>query len=169
MVQAFSNEAPWRRSRIVVPVANPAAGADWSFTVPAGHVYRLVSVFAQLVTSAVVANRQALLTVTDGTGTFLRLPAAAVQAASGTVTYSWMAGGVAYLSLPASQAAFLPDLNLMPAWGLASSTALIDVGDQWSGIRLHVIDTTVKDAGVDIDAIPDVIVEVLAPSANGAS
>ena len=71
----ISGEALWRRVRRLVPVTSPAAGADWLTTVPAGHVYDLVSVQEQLVTSAVAGTRNARLQVNDGVATFLDLAA----------------------------------------------------------------------------------------------
>ena|SRR5437870_7986383 len=158
-----SGEAPWRRSRIVQGVASPAAGADWSATVPAGHLWRPFTVTAQLLTSAVVANRQPVLVLGDGTNPFAFLTAPAVQAASGTVIYTW-ANVDTFVSLGSRQVAALPDIELPPGWTIGVSTALLDVGDQWSAIRLGLIDTIERWGNLDVAADPDVVY-VLAPEA----
>lgn len=74
----------------VAATANPAAGSNpATVTVPAGKRWLLMSIYNQLVTSADVANRRALLTVTDGTNTINRPRAGADQTASNTIDYSF--------------------------------------------------------------------------------
>lgn len=159
----YSGESAWRRSRIVLPVASPAAGADWSLVVPAGHLYQLHSVFAILTTSAVVANRLPRLAVSDGVASFLELPAAAVQAASAVVRYSWAGEASSFVAGGSALGALVP-LDLIAGWFLGPLTSLIDVGDQWSGIRVYVTDVTVRGGEADIGAVPDLVVEVAAPA-----
>lgn len=160
MTSEISGVAPWRRSRIVLPVAAPAAGADWTLIVPAGHLYRVLSVYAQLVTSAVVNTRVARLALGDGVRTFLDLPPAASQAASLTRRYAW-APGVSGSSQGTGVESYLPDVTLSAGWTIGSVTDLIDVGDTWTGILLNVIDTTARDGSISIDSIPDLVVEVV--------
>lgn len=156
----FSGEDRWRRSRIVVPVPQPAAGADWSLAAPAGHLYQLVSVIATLTTSAAVATRAARLVLGDGNATFLHVPAATTQVASLARRYGWWATGQV-LAVGSDIESPLPGIALQTGWTIGSATDLVDVGDQWSAIRLHVIDTTVRDGATDIDQLPDIIVEVI--------
>lgn len=116
-------------------LGNPAAGADWASA--QGATRQLISVFAQLVTSATVANRLPALQVVDAAAhVVLKLPAAAVQAAGATETYVW---GV---SLPFSSA---NNQNLTPlpgglvvanGWSIQTVTAALQAGDQWSAIVL---------------------------------
>lgn len=160
MGQGVSGESSWRRSRIVQGVTSPAAGADWSQAVPAGHLWQLLAVTATLTTSAVVANRSAKLILGDGTNTFLTIPAAVVQAASLGGVYSW-AVGANPASLGAVQLGPLPDLVLPPAWTIGVSTALLDVGDAWTAIRLHLVDVTARRGRIDLDTVPDMIVGVV--------
>lgn len=160
MGRSYSGETAWRRSRIVVPVASPAAGSDWSLTVPAGHVYRLVSIYGELVTSAAVATRVPFLTVSDGVSAFLKVPPFASQVASLTRRYAWFpeSGGDATGLGIASP---FPGLALVAGWSLAAATDLLDVADQWSSVRVCVEDTTVQDGSVDIDGLPDLLVEIV--------
>ena len=156
----ISGEAPWRRSRVVQGVASPAAGADWSTTVPAGHLWRLFSVTAQLVTSAAVANRQPVLVLGDGTNPFAYLTAPAVQAAGATVIYTW-ANVDTFVALGARQVAALPDLELPPGWTIGVATALLDAADQWSAVRIGLADTTTRFGDLDLAASPDVVYAIL--------
>lgn len=165
MGQPISGERPWRRSRQIIVGAAPAAGADWSVTVPAGELWELRSVFAQLVTSAAVATRGARLVVNDGTAAFLTLPAPATQAASLTGTYTWAPHGP-QLALAQANIGFVPELSLMPGWSIASSTAAIDAGDQWTAPRLYVVRTTVRSGDIDLGELPELVV-AMGPMAAG--
>lgn len=160
MVRGVSGESTWRRSRIVLPVASPGAGLDWSLTVPAGHLYQLLAVTATLVTSAAVANRAVGLVLSDDRNPFLTIPAGAVQAASLTGIYSW-AVGANPATLGIRSIAPIPDLILPTAWSLATSTLLIDAADQWSAVRLHLLDVTARRGRLDLDTVPDMLVGVV--------
>jgi hypothetical protein len=159
----ISAEAAWRRSRIVVPVASPAAGADWRLTVPAGHVYRVASVAAQFVTSATVATRVPFLTFSDGNATFLQVPPFASQAASLTRQYAWFPESGGDTTAPGI-ATPMPLLALQAGWTIGVATTAIDTTDQWSAVYLLVLDTTVRAGDVDIDSLPDLIVELVGPN-----
>lgn len=121
----------------VVSVANPAAGAEFTITAPGDQFWRVVSMRFVLVTSAVVANRTPRLNVSDGTDIYASVRADAVQAAGVTLTYSAIegvigrqnVGGVANINWPTR------GQMLQPGHQIASSTDLIDVGDQYSAIR----------------------------------
>lgn len=160
MAVPVSGETTWRRSRIVVPVATPAAGADWSLTVPAGHVYHLVSLYGQLVTSAAVATRIPRLSFTDGDSVFLDLPPFASQVASLTRRYAW-APAVSGTALGNSILSYLPDLDLPAGWTIASVTDLIDAADAWTSVKLLVRDLTVRGGANDLDAMPDLLVSLV--------
>jgi hypothetical protein len=155
----ISGELAFRRSRIVYRPAAPAAGADWSAVVPAGHTWRIIAIGATLVTSAAVATRVVHMAFNDGHGTYIRVPAQASQAASLTRYYAWFpeSGGDATgsgISTP------LPDGGLMAGWSVGTITELIDVADQWSNIALLLRDTTVKGGDINIDEIPELIVQL---------
>ena len=128
-----------RYSVRTISIANPAAGADWSISVPAGMQWRLRSVRAQLVSSATVANRAVNLSLKDDAGNVIALlPAPAVQAASLTNSYTF-AQGASALSVGTSQSAAAPkDMVLGDSYTIASSTGAIQAGDQWSLIWLQV-------------------------------
>jgi len=70
--------------------ADPAAGANpAAVTVPAGKKWKLFTARCQLVADATVVNRNALVTVTDGTTTVAAFRAAFNQTASTTVEYTF--------------------------------------------------------------------------------
>src|SRR6266851_3396315 len=63
-----------------ISVSTPAAGADWSQTVPTGARWVVTALAAQLVTAVAAGTRAPRLIVDDGTTTLFELPAAATQA-----------------------------------------------------------------------------------------
>lgn len=120
-----------------VGVSNPAAGADWTYTVPAGATYRLVSAFATLATSASVANRVPELIIDDGTHSLSGSLMASPQTAGVTDTYTWGSGLPLSAALSAANTAPLPQsLTLAAGWRVRTSTSGIQAADQWSTIRL---------------------------------
>jgi len=157
----ISGERPWRRVRRVIAGPAPAAGADWSVTVPAGKVWRLVSVQATLTTAVAVANRSPRLIVGDGDATFLTIPPVAVQAASLAGVFDWLEHGSAYTTAP-DQVLSLPALVLEAGWTVGTSTTAIQAADQWSAQQLLVLETDVKGGAVDLGSLPDLTVEVVA-------
>ena len=160
MPHPFSGQTPWRRARVSVPVADPAAGADWSAQVPAGVLWRPVAVRATLITSADVADRLPVLAVDTGNGTFLSIPATAVQAASLAWLYSWPVHGNAY-QVTTYAVAGIPELVLQAGWSLGVATDNLQAADQWSGITLHVVETQIRDGSVDVADIPELVVQIV--------
>lgn len=121
-------------------VAQPAAGADWSYRVDGGTWQRIQLVRALLTTSVVVANRAPVFSISDPDGLpFWQWAPTAAQAAGAALAYSaaplggladHVAGGVSDFSIPS--------LWLPAGWSFRVTTALLDAGDQWSAIRLVV-------------------------------
>lgn len=157
----YSGESPFRRVRRIVSGNAPAVGADWTVTVPAGFTWRLVSVIADLTTSAAVANRDPHFTVSDGTTVFEIVPPSAMQAASLTRHYIWFPGADA-IAIGAGICQAIPELVLPAGFVVASNTVALDVGDQWTKPVLHVIETTVRDGSIDLGDVPDMVIEVVA-------
>lgn len=118
-------------------VANPAAGADWTYPVPAGVQQTLISVRAVLTTSAAVANRFPVLRITSPTGQILAdVSALAAQTASTTVTYVWMAGAPANNVNNVQQMTLPNGLRLLGGSTMQTITSGIAAGDQWSAITI---------------------------------
>ena len=127
----------WTR---VVTNPAPAAGANWTITVPAKVHWRVISLRTALVTSAAAANRVAQLVVDDGptnTNTMFSMVPSVVQTATQTTIYNW-AGGLAPRNLVLAgssiqQFSELPiGLEVMAGWRIRVSTTAIDATDAWS-------------------------------------
>src|SRR6266487_810854 len=113
--------------------ANPAAGAEFSQTVPAGQTWLLYAVRAQLITSIAVANRRPSLFIDDGTNNIMKLYVNQQQAASLTINFDWVAGiGINQNQFGTDVLAALPyPLYLPSGYRIRSSTDNIDVADDW--------------------------------------
>lgn len=163
MQAQLSGQRAWRRSYRTVTVPSPAAGADWSYAIPAGEYWDLISVYAQLVTSVTVASRYPSLIVGDGVVTFARSAATGSQAASLTGLNLWVPGAT-----PSSQNNVnrgpLPTTYLGEAETIGSLTDNIQAGDQWSGIYIRAIVTTWKSGPVDLNDLMPQQVVVVEPS-----
>lgn len=131
-----------------VDVANPAAGVEWSLTVPVGQRYRLETLFFLFQTSAVVANRIAKIDIKNASGGIVweggnqsALAASGVYRVSGLRLgpYAQASGGGVPIQVP------LPDLWLPPGFVVTTNTGAIDVGDQYSVIRLMVTPSSDAD------------------------
>jgi len=125
--------------QLLVTTGNPAAGADYTITVPAGKYWRIVSHTAQLVTDANVAARNYKFIIDDGTTPVFETGGSGTgQAATSTCQYTVSPLAVMEAVSPAS-AVFknfaIPEMVLAPGWRLRVLTGAIQVGDQWSNIR----------------------------------
>jgi len=122
-----------------IQVANPAAGADWTFTLPPQQRLRVDSFNAVFTASAAVANRLVQVIVDDGVNTVWTddLPAAitASQVINVSVTQTSIPTGAVTTVL---HAVIPPGVILPGNWRLRTSTAAIQAADQWSAIWLNV-------------------------------
>jgi len=126
-----------------IAITNPAAGADWSVTVPTGARWELVSASMLYTASAVAANRQPRLTVDDGTNIVFEGPSVAAITAGLAIRESWGAGAggpvSADITTGGAVSSGLPnDLYLEGGWRVRSSTGAIDGGDTWTAGSLYV-------------------------------
>lgn len=137
----------------VFKLANPIAGADIAIPVAPGTVWKIVSIQAQLVTSAVVGNRVVGMAVTDGTLTFRKIGGIVTQAASQTIQYTWLKD----LGFVSTANGGWGDMNVAPpgpllgGWSIITNTLLIDVADQWSNIIVDVVELRPPAGGSVID------------------
>jgi hypothetical protein len=116
---------------------NPGAGNEISETVPTGARWQVLSFRYQLVTSAVVANRQSAIAVDDGVNSLFYVGGTTVQPASGTFLYSY-AQGLAPLSGFATNAIGygFPTPNFLPAGArIRTQTVAKDAGDVYSVVQ----------------------------------
>jgi hypothetical protein len=122
-----------------VLVGNPAAGADFLFTVPASTRMRITSLDAVFTTSAAVANRNPSLIIDDGANVLAEINVGINQAASLTQEYTWGDSLPLTALFNNNVMAPLPSQIVLPAnFRVRSETTLIDVADQWSSIALLV-------------------------------
>lgn len=120
-----------------VQLANPAAGADWSWTVPGAC--RLVAAQAQLTTSSTPASRFTYLWVAGGL--IAQIPMSpTLQAASTTLIMSGFPGaGVPFQRPSDNRCTFAIPAGgfLLPAGSVVeSATASIQSGDTWQNVQL---------------------------------
>lgn len=125
-----------RVQRFPVKAAQPAPGADWALTPTGLGGWRILSLTAQLVTSAAVATRAVALTADDQTSVYFRVPAAGTQLASLPVHYDAFDGSSPAATVGVDTVFDWPNGGLWLPQGhfLRSVTQNIDVADQWSAI-----------------------------------
>lgn len=119
-----------------VNVVNPAAGADWSYTLPA--TARLVGVDAELLTSAAVANRTPFLEWGTGVTTpqvgnstpIVANQTSFVHFATGYIDSNYSSGGITI------QKTGMPSLLLPAGTVVESSTIGLQATDNWINIAL---------------------------------
>jgi hypothetical protein len=127
----------------IITVANPAAGVDFSYTIPAGYTFELLGVAFQLVTSATVANRACHLIVTDS-GDVEVASSTQQTAVTASLTYQssfhrGQCSGNTLLAGALSRGTInlaLAEVRLLPGMKVKSKIGLIDGTDQISNIRI---------------------------------
>ena len=124
-----------------VSVQSPAAGADFTITVPdAGNVWEIVAIRARLVTSAAVANRLVHCVIKDAAanevyrvGIDLAITAGVTTIFTFSTALASIVGGHTTnndIGYP------IPEGPYLPRWTIGSVTGAIDTGDQWSQISI---------------------------------
>lgn len=116
--------------------ADPAAGANYDYTVSGQYHERVLAVQASFTASATVATRDVILYVRDAlSNRILAVPGADGVAAGASNGITWADFGV-YNSFANSGEiiAPLPGLLLSPGWQVNIEVANIQAGDQLSGI-----------------------------------
>lgn len=119
----------------VQTVANPAAGAEWTFAFTSTKA--LIAVTAVLATSATVANRQPILQITDNGGHVIaQTVGASPQTAGQTWTYSFFPGATQTGANGRLLAPIPPNIVVATNWSIQTVGSGLQAGDQWSGIVL---------------------------------
>jgi len=112
-------------------IADPAAGSNFHFVVPANRVYRLRCLACQLVTDATVLNRYVVLTFyPDGVSIGARAFSAAAQPASQTMKYTAALGLFDVGSVTLCSLFPVPNLYLPAGAVLNSSVGGLQGADQ---------------------------------------
>lgn len=159
MPRRFSGEQVWRRTRRIYTFPSPAAGVEVSIVVPGGVEWELVSFLATFTASAVVATRRPRLIVTDGSTAGVRIPANTNATASQVITYSW-SQDVANVAVGTDGSTAIPHLLVETGWVIGTQTLALDTGDQFSGLAALVYESTVQLGGVNLEATPELLVDV---------
>lgn len=123
-----------------IAVTTPAAGADWTQTVPTNARWRIRGVRATLTTSAAVANRNIALRILDGAGNvvFTMFGHQGIVASTGNVE-DWSPGASTSTQTGNEfYQALATDLQLFSGWVIQTGTQNLQAGDQWSAISLEV-------------------------------
>lgn len=137
--------------------AAPGAGADFSYTVPAGRRFQLESLDVSLTTSATVGNRTVSIVIDDGANIVWRWTSPVAQTASQTIEYVGGVGGTEYSAARNGVLAFaLPALTVAGGYRIRSITTGIVAGDQWTGPH---ISQDLFSGGQGNQRIPDVVLQ----------
>jgi len=122
---------------IVVP--NPAAGADWTQTVPAGTEWIIRSVTGILTNAVAVANRVATLEARDGAGVVLFQADINQTLVAGNVyNLSWFPGALVAAAANVDNGGMPQECRLPAGFVIRTVTAGLQAADQWSAIALLV-------------------------------
>ena len=145
-----TNPAGWPGGRILnstegpgfkhsLQVANPGAGADWTFTAGTRQRLRVETLNAVFTAAVAVSNRQVQLILDDGANVLAVFPAAVNIVASTTANVTATSGSVATSIITTDVTIPIPQPLIMePGWRLRVSTVGIQPADQWSAIWLNV-------------------------------
>lgn len=118
---------------------DPAANTEFSETVPTNARWKLRTVTVSFVTDANVASRDVNLIVDDGTNTIIKIGTTSSQTAGTTRQITWADLGFAPGSLTNGiSPAFPPDVLLLQAYRVRTSTNAIQVGDNYGAPQLLV-------------------------------
>lgn len=133
--------------RTVLAVGQPAAGAGVTVPVPQSEQQQLVAVTMRLVTSAVVANRTPVVTITGGDGVAVGIAVAGFALTAGsTADFAFVAGLKEWDSAGGSLASGpCPELPLVAGDSVVISVNGIDAADQLSRIRVAIVQTPIRD------------------------
>lgn len=124
-----------------VIVANPAAGADWSTTVPVNARWILRSVEATIAGDGGAGAKRPQLQLLDAAAVqLLFVPAFDTYTLLNVKNFQWMDfEGRLSVGTPIQVLTGMPDrLELFQGWQIGTITTGITAGDQWTGIALIV-------------------------------
>jgi hypothetical protein len=139
-MSSFPQERLYRYRPIVKTVASadPAAGAEISYTVPANTFLELKGARVALVASGDVATRTVQLTIDDGTTVFNLYASPSTQAASATYNYNFVAGGNNTTVLNNNVSVAIGDSLLLPAgYKVSTLTNNLQAADNFGVMTIY--------------------------------
>ena len=121
---------------VTTTITTPGLGADWTYTFPNHTRSRLMSIHANLLTSATVANRAPIFEVKDASGKIpFAMTSSTVQAASLNVSYNISDAFVIQPPIGTQQQIPIPhNYHLGSSFTILTVTPGLQGGDQWSSI-----------------------------------
>ena len=122
----------------VITFADPAAGAEFSYTVPAGERFEIIALRIRLTTAVAVANRAVHLRFRDASANVIYGSVSNVnQTASfiGEYNFGSGLGTVGELSTQEFEAygPMPKGFIMLPGWTIVTVTSNIQAADQWNG------------------------------------
>lgn len=114
-----------------IPIANPAAGAEISWTVPTGQVARFLSLFGLFTASSTVATRVPRIQIKDAAGNVM------FQCATDSSVAASSSSNFTFSNVPTKNSLDscvinTPPIVLAPGFVITTKTNNIQTGDQWS-------------------------------------
>lgn len=123
---------------LLVSMQDPAAGADFAFTIPQGECWELFAIYGTLVTDATVATRNVLLLLRAPGGVSLfEMDSPSGQAASLTQRYNW--GGALPRTTVSNTRVMMPIPNrvrIPPGGDISSAVISLQAGDNWGTVAV---------------------------------
>lgn len=121
----------------LVTGTDPAAGAEISEAVPTGARWRILSLFATLVSSADAANRIVALLIDDGATTYYRSESGETQVANQTRHYVWANAQARHSAFNLQMALTAPGRMVLRAGHrIFTSTQSLQAADNWGPPQL---------------------------------
>jgi len=122
----------------IIAVANPAAGAQWTQTVPNNTIWLINNVEFQLLTDITVINRIGRVEIFDGTTNTRIAMAGFNQAASLTINHMYKLAGHGLNATNQGSGDLAHRLYLRPTWIIRSNVANLQAGDALTAISLYI-------------------------------
>lgn len=126
----------------VVAGNDPAAGAEFSVTVPNGVLWVVQSVRVTLVTDATAVTREMAIRIDDGSKDLLIIPSGRSQASNQGVDYNFVVDVDSLTNPPVSGniTRRIPRIPLLPGYRVRSVTANLQAGDNYGAPTLYVVE-----------------------------
>jgi len=146
MISLLKKDEENRFDILTIPIADPAPGANWSLTVPAGKAYIPLAFYCVMSASAAVATRVFRLSYRFGGAVIGRGRVPVNQTASSVLAVSGSLFDPTPISNIGGISLVVPYMRLAPGTVIATDIVSLQPDDQLSQIQLTVI-------AVDLSAV----------------
>jgi hypothetical protein len=130
----------------ILTVPNPAAGAEFSFTILAGMRLELLLLYYEIAANATTVARRARFTLSDGSNIFYRTSSQSLTTASATHINEFFHGTIQVTGIAGTDPNVVPipqHLILLGGFIIASDIGGLQATDQLQNIHLSILDWTV--------------------------